>query len=187
MPKNFLEWAQKQSYETRIKMLWGSVAVIAIVIVGVWITSIKSNLNNISGANITQIPTSNNSDIPESSIAFASVERAEVTPYGLKLYLNFNNTSDDILNIPGLLDFKLTADNKTVTPTEILDRQGKNFVQKVLSHTQNFCTLLFPTIKADKAELVLNQMFLEQSSTKIFKQTLKLDLKALEKTTNLRN
>jgi hypothetical protein len=185
--ENWLNRLQNQPHQTRVKILWGTVVVLGIIIVALWIVSIKSNFNDLNPTDITKLPGVTDSNISPAPSVFASVERAEATPQGLKLYMNFNNSSDDILNIPALTNIKLTADNKTYNALQLLDRQGQPFVQKILSHTQNFAVLIFPSVNADTAELVLDQMFLEQAPSQIFKQTIELDLKALKTNSNLRN
>ena len=184
-PGDLINDIQKKPYETRVKILWGTVGVAAIIIVLVWVVSLKSSLGGLSAKSLTAPATSNNKAGIASS--YGQIERAEVTTNNLKIYFNFNNTTDDILNVPPISDIALTANNQEFKPTQILDRQGDAFVQKVLSHTQAFGILVFPKITADKAELNFDQMFFERSSDQPLSQTFELDLKTLEKKTDLRN
>lgn len=173
---------QKKPYHTRVRILWGTIAVVALVLFTLWIISIKSSITGLD----TQGLVKSVNTTAATQVSFASVERAEAGS-SIKLYFNFDNPSDDILNIPILSNITLTVKGKSMNPTQITDRQGKPFVQKVLSHEQNFGILVFPTAGADSAELTFNQMFFERSPEQILSQKIELDLKKLQKTNNLRN
>lgn len=180
--QDFIAHLQKQPYETRLKILWGTVIGAGIIIVILWMLNLKSTINNLSGTN----PTPASTEVKTQESSFVSIERAENTA-GLKLFFNLNNTTDDILNVPSLDNISLEADGGTIKPTSITDRQGKPFVQKILSHTQDFGILNFPKIYSDSAVLNFTQMFFERSPDQPLNQKINLDIKKLVKPSDLRN
>jgi hypothetical protein len=180
---DFLENLRNKSYQTRITILYGTVAVIALIVVGGWVFSLKNNLKSlnqtaqISGATAKPV-----------TVTYASVERAELVGSILKVYFNFNNQTNDILNISALNNIILQINNTTLNPTSITDRQGGKFPAKILSHTQDFGILVFSNFSNDDSNLTLtfDQMFFDQDNADIFKQSIDLNLKKLENPTNLR-
>ena len=147
---------------------------------------VEAFISKLDTKNLLTIPTqtTNSNQIVSNYI---TVERAEVAGQNLKIYFNFNNTTNDILNISKLTDITFNIDNQQTNPTQMLDRQGQTFVQKNLSHTQNFGILVFPNPHATTGTLTFNQMFFEQTPDKILTQTIDIDLKQLEQSTKLRN
>jgi hypothetical protein len=111
----------------------------------------------------------------------------ETAGNNFNVYFNLNNTTDDILNFSKASDITLIVNDQTFHPSQINDRQGKPFAQKILSFTQNFGILVFPALSGDSGQLTFDQMTFERSSDKPLKQTLNLDFKELEKTSNLRH
>lgn len=182
---DFIKNLQEKPYETRVKILWGTVGVVAIIILAVWVITLKANIKNLDGKNLLSTPAT--TSINQSPSNFASVERAEISGQNLKLYFNFNNPTSDILNVSKNSDISLDIDGKQETPTQMTDRQGQPFVQKVLSKTQNFGILVFPAPRDSSGKLTFNQIFFEQTPSQIFNQTIDLDLKKLEQDSNLRN
>ena len=183
-----IERLQKQPYEVRIKILWGVVAVSAVILLVIWILSLKQTFSNISGKSLVQTPTAAAVNaLSESQTRFAAVERVEKTGNILKIYFNINNPSADILNVSKLENITLDANGQSIKPKGMSDRQGQAFVQKVLSHTQNFGILTFNGIDSAFGKLTFDQMFLESSPADVFKQTLNLDFKKLNDSTKVRN
>ncbi len=183
---DLVEKLQKQSYETRVKILWTTAIVIGIILCSLWIFGFKSNIKNLDATNIIKT-TASGTQTQFTNTTFATMERIEVLTNSLKLYFNFNNTTDDILNISKLPDITLNIDGQQINPTQIIDRQGQIFVQKILSHTQNFGILIFPSTNAKSGTLTFNQMYFEQNPSDIFAQKLELDLNKLKTANNLRN
>jgi hypothetical protein len=184
--KNFLNELQNKPYETRVRILWVTVGVIAVAIFIIWVMSVKSDISKLDTKNLLTIPTqSTNSN--QTAVNYVNIERAEVAGQNLKLYFNFNNTTDDILNISKLTDITFNIDNQQINPTQILDRQGQTFVQKVLSHKQDFGILVFLNPHATTGTISFNQMFFEQTPDQKLTQTINIDLKQLEQLTKLRN
>ena len=162
----FLNKIQGQPYEDRIRILWGVVAVVALVLVVMIFSNIKETIGN-AGGSFTKIEAAK--FIPDSPISYMSVERVEQTDKTLKIYFNINNSGNDILNVPKLSDISLSVSNNLSHPQKITDRQGNTFVQKVLSRTQNFGILFFPAINGNRGTLLFDQMSLEKSR-RFFKQ-----------------
>ena len=185
-PNDLISKIQKKPYETRVRILWGTVLALAVIIFIAWIFGIKSTLNNVNKSDLIKInnPTTTT---PQTNTVFARVERVELGRDQLKVYFNFNNSTDDILNISKLEDVSLQINSATIKPAQITDRQNAPFVQKILSHTQNFGILFFPATDAKKANLIFDQMFLESQPANLFQQKLDLNLSELNSKAQLRN
>ncbi len=185
--KNFISKIQEKPYETRVRILWSTVGVAAIILVAVFVLSVKSTLKNVDGKKLIDINQSATSTNDVTTTPYAAVERVERTEKVLKIYFNYHNTTDDILNISKIADITLTFEDNSIKPQAMTDRQGKTFIQKVLSKTQNFGILTFSPINTGKAVLTFDQMFFEKDPSKIFQQKLELNLDELSKPENLRN
>jgi len=186
-PGEFLKNLQDKPYETRVRYMWGSVGIIAVILLVIWTINIKSSVSNVKVSDLTKIPETKSTSSPQGNENYITIEHAEMTKDVLKLYFNFNNTTADILNIPDSSNITLAADGKSLNPTQITDRQGQPFVSKILSHKQNFGILVFPEVDSDTAELTFDQMVFDTQPGQFFMQKIKLDLKQLEKQTNVRN
>jgi hypothetical protein len=184
MIKDFLSKVQEKPYETRVKILWMTVAIFSVVLIYLMVQSVQNSISNANG-NLVHVQTGG-SVIIESDIEFAQVERVERSEHTLKIYFNLNNPTDDILNVSKISDITLNTDKNTLTAQTITNRQGSDFVKKILSHTQTFGILTFPATEATNATLILNKMFLEKKPTEIFGQKLELDLEKLNKPSDVR-
>jgi hypothetical protein len=181
--QDLIGYLQKQSYHARVRILWGTVAVVAAVLFILWIVTLKSTIKHLGTDNNTNV----SGAATQTAAAYATVERAENNQNNLKLYFYFDNPTKDILNVSQLSDIELLVNNQRLKPTKMTDRQGQPFVQKVLSHTQNFGILIFPKTDANRGELSFNAMFFEQTTQQLLTQTIKLNFKDLQKSTNLRH
>jgi len=186
--KDFISNLQKKPYETKIRILWGTGIVAGIILVVVWVFSLKNTIQN--AGNEPFLPTTasvSGSTSPQSQTQFVSVERVEKTTSSLKIYFNLNNQTDDILNIPSVDNITLNSSGNTTHPVTILDRQSQPFAQKVLSHTQVFGILAFPATPDTQGTLTFDQMFMERTPDQIFQQQLILDFKKLNQDPKVRN
>lgn len=184
---DFIKKLQEKPYETRLRILWGTVMVAAIALVIIFVFNIKNTLQGVDGKKLIDIDNSSNQANVLSEIPYAEVERVERTEKVLKIYFNFKNPTDDIVNISKLTDITLIFDSNTLKPQSMTDRQGNVFVQKILSHTQNFGILIFTPINTNLATLTFDQMTLEKSPSNVFQQKLELNLDELSETTKVRN
>ena len=175
---------QDLPYASRVKIMWVAVTVIGLIVVLLWILNLKSTIKNL---NTDDTSKASSAPTTQTSSNYVSVERIEATTSSFKIFINFNNPTDDILNIPQVSDISLTVNNQTFHANQITDRQGQPFVQKILSHTQNFGILMFSRNDGDTGELDINQMFFELSPNEILNQVIKLDFKKLETKSSLRN
>src|SRR6185436_4150448 len=148
---SWIEKLQAKPYATRLRILWGTVIVVGIVLIVAFVYNIKNTVTGIDAKDIIHVDQENST--PGSETNFVTIERVEQTEKVLMIYFNFNNTTNDILNISGLSDITLTSGTTQSHPTKLTDRQGDTFVQKVLSHTQNFGILTFPEVSNQKAVL----------------------------------
>jgi len=184
--KNFIEKLQAKPYETRVKILWSSVLVTGVILVAIFVFNLKNTVSNIDSKDLIKLNPDTKTS-PLTSTAYVLVERVERSSSLLKVYFNYNNPNDDILNVSKLSDIILNVENDNLIAQKITDRQGNIFVQKILSHTQNFGILYFPATTAKNGTLILDQMFMEKTPSDIFQQTLELNLEELSKATNVRN
>ena len=181
---NPLNKIQQQPYETRVKILWSVVALVAIGLLFLMINSIRNTIANADGT-LIQIEAAKY--VPQSSVDYVAVESVEQNDKSVKIYFNLNNPGTDILNVPKLSNITFNYGSTVVHPQKLTDRQGNPFVQKVLSHTQNFGIMIFPSITGQKGSLVFDQMYLEQAPNDVFQQKLWLDLNQLSKVPKVRN
>ncbi len=181
-----VEKIQKKPYETRVRILWVIVLVCGVILIGLWVLSLKNTLKGVDKSSLIAAPTANTQTEKNDIV---SVERIETTGDELKIYFNVENNSDDIINLPKTNDIELNGDELSFHPLRMTDRQGNPFVQKVLSHTKNFGILIFgqETVSLTQADLTFNQMFFEKTDTQYFKQELNLDLTKLNENGKLRN
>lgn len=182
MLEKFLDNLQKKPYDTKVQILWSTTAVIAIVLIIIWVISLKSTIKN--NTTDTAAPAKSQTTIVSE---FLNIERVEKSGSTMKLYFNLNNNTDDILNVPSVEDITLQVSAGNLHPTSILDRQGQAFVQKVLSHTQAFGILTFSATTETAAQLVFDNMMLEKNPGQTLKQTVTLDLVKLNQPANVRN
>lgn len=177
---------QAKPYETRVRILWGTALAATAIIIVIWALNLRSTFNGVSKSDLIKI--SNPADsVALTNKTFAGAERIERTGGLLKIYFNFENSTDDILNISKLDDITLLINGKTVKAQKITDRQNNPFVQKILSRTKNFGILYYPQTEGKDAILTFDRMFLESTPGSLFQQKLELDLEKLNNKADLRN
>jgi hypothetical protein len=156
--------------------------------VAIFVLNLKHTIGKIDKKSLIKLGASSK-EMTRTTTAYADIERVERTEKLLKIYFNFKNPTDDILNIPKLEEIALNVGATELRPQKITDRQGKIFVQKILSHTQNFGILIFPPSASDRdqASLTWNGMFLETNPDGKFSQKIELNLKELSQPAKVRN
>ena len=183
---DWLQKLQNQSQQTKLKVLWSTVAAAAIVLVVIVSLSIKSSVKNVDGQNPFQAAGQTAGEtLPNRDVV--KVESIDSSAAGLKIYFNIENDTDDILNVPDATNIQLAIGGQILNPTAIDDRQSGPFVKKVLSHTQDFGVLVFAPAPANRGTLNFNQMFFEQSPNNLFQQQLDLDFQQLTQPVKPRN
>lgn len=156
-----------------MKILWGVTIVCGVILVGVWMVSLKSELAKISyDATAAQ-------DTPESATKHITIERAEFKNGTVNVYFMVNNDTNDILNFSKKEDIRLSVNGQSMSPENITDRIDKPFVQKILSKTQKGGILVFKLEKTKSATLIFDKMFFENNAETIFKETFELDFEKL--------
>jgi len=182
---DFITNLQKKPYETKVRILWGVSLTIGIILIVVWLGSLKNMISNTSGQAVV---TTNPLPIStKSQILFIKVERVEKTTTALKIYFNINNPTDDILNIPSGDNVTLNSAGANTHPQTLLDRQSQPFAKKILSHTQMFGILVFPATPDTQGTLTFDQMFMEQTPDQKLSQELFLDFARLNQNPQVRN
>lgn len=183
--KDFIKNLQDKPYETRLKIMWGTVLFAGILLIAVFIWNIKAVVQNTSGTDLLNPPVDDSAE--QTNLNLLSVEKVETRSGRFRIYFNLNNPGEDILNMALIEDITLTINNVQHQPTEIIDRQGQPFVEKILSKTQNFGVLIFPTIIGAKGTLEFDQMYFEKSPDTLFSQKVELDFNKLKTDNPIRN
>ncbi len=182
---DFIKNLQEKPYATRMKILWGTVGVVTVLLIVIFVFNLKSAIKQTGGPTFN--PTTPGANSEETSLKLATVERVEKDGTTLKVYFNFNNETDDILNLSKLEDITLKIKEGDLKPEQLTNRQGQTFVQKVLSHTQNFGILTFRNVSSASGTLVFDQMFFEKTPEQLFSQSLELDFNKLNSNNPVRN
>ncbi len=183
--KDFIERLQNKPYEARVKILWGTVVIVAIVLVLVWALTIKSSVTGLSDGNL--LGNSTNQTIATRSEDVARVEYIERSSKEFKIYFNIKNSTNNILNFSPATAITLRIKDQDYHPTGIFDRQGNPYVRKVLSNSQEFGILVFGNIEGSEGTLIFDEMMYENSTSDYFKQELILDFDKLDNKSKLRD
>lgn len=179
----YLKKIQQQPYRTRVRILWGTTMTVGLVLVIIWFFSVKQEVSRIDNTDLLGIQ---ENEPPAQEAKYVKAERIEQTSTSLKILFSVNNSSNDILNFSSDSEVSLVVNGSSTNPVRILDRQNKGFVQKVLSKTENFGTLIFPKIDFSQAELIFEDLHFENEPDKIFKESLPLNFTELNKEQELR-
>lgn len=179
-----LKQLQQQPYKTRIRIMWGTTVVLAVILLSIWVFSIKKEIANLDGQNLLGIQESHEAAAQEAK--YVKVERIEQSSTSFKIFFSVNNMENDILNFSSNTEVELVVDDLTIQPLRILDRQNKPFVQKILSKTENFGILVFPQVDQDSLTLSFKDLYFENRPDKIFKESIPLDVSELKKNQELR-
>ena len=181
--QDFVTNLQKKPYHVRLRILWGTSLIVGIILVLIWIQSINLGIQKVKESDSIlgtdfSIENTNN---------YIRVERVERTDKTLKILFAIKNSTSDILNFPPADEIVLSIDSQSLNPSYILDRQSKQFVQKVLSKTENFGTLIFTHSAEDEnAKLSFDGLYFESTPESIFSETFELDLAKLQTPQELR-
>lgn len=186
-PEDLLEKLRSKPYETRVRILWSTVIVIGVLLAVIWITSLRGTIKSFNTRDLLKTAPQSTITSAVSDKDYVSIERVDKLNSGLRIYFNVKNETDDILNFPQTDDITLTAEDQTLHPIQILDRQNQPFVVKVLSHTQNFGILVFPPVGADSAKLTVDEMSFEKTAENSFHQDFDLNFNDLQTPNKLRN
>lgn len=187
--RNFISDLQQQPYEVRLRILWGSVLVIGLVLIILWFFTLKQSISQLNSDELLALnpaaPTA-----PTAAEALVLVERAELSEQQeVLLFFKLSNPSADILNVSVLSEIELQLNGRTLHPLKIHDRQNQPFVQKVLSHTTAFGILIFPGFETagGSGTLTFDNLFFEQKPEVLFADTQELDFNELLKSQPARN
>ena len=175
---------QSKPYQTRVKILWGIVLVCSVLIVVLWGFNLQKTISRIDGVDLNPLDDDAQAIVQNSE--YVKVERVEITDDIVRVYFNVENPTDDILTFSKLSDVRLIAKEKIISPEQITDRQGRPFVQKILSRTQNFGIVDFKAVEEKSGELFFENLSFEQNQKTIFKEKVELNFEKLKKDQELR-
>jgi hypothetical protein len=177
--QQYINELQNKPLNVRLRILWSTTAAVAVILIAVWAVTIKSELA------INPEVLAENAN-PESTMEYIEIERAEFTGTLLNLYFKASNDTTDILNFSKPESIELTANGQTINPVKIVDRQGRTFVQKILSNSENYGILIFNIADAGEGEIVFDDLYFESRPEGIFKETAELDFDKLKKEQEIR-
>jgi len=181
---------QKRPYAVRLRILWATTAIIGIVLVIVWVVTVKNGIGNLNGQNLFNVSPSSDQaqDTSRQESNHILVERVKHSQEGaFHIFFKIENSTDDILNFSPTDQITLKVNGTTLTPLQVLDRQGNPFVKKILSETENFGTLVFSQIEAESGQITFDDLFFEQDPSVLFRELLELNFTELNKSQELRN
>lgn len=179
---DFIIQLQNKPYQTRVRILWFTTAVVALIIAALWLVSLKVSVKDINVKDLDlSLPNLQN------ATKYIVVERAIIEQANTKIFFKVQNSTDDILNFSTSESISLKMDNQALTPTSILDRQNKPFVQKILSNQQEFGILSFKNNELKEGQLIFDHLYFEKQPEKIFKEIISIDLNKLIKQEQVRN
>lgn len=182
--KSFLTKLQHKPEAVRVRILWAVVLVVAAILMILWSVNLKSQFADINGDNLFTLPEEESDTLEQK---FISVENAEHTDTGLKIFFKIKNPTKNILNFSKADDITLIIDNEKNAAMKLTDRQNQAFVQKILSDTENFGILFFPKTEARTGKLEFDNLFFENAPETIFKEILDLNFDKLNNQEELRN
>ena len=183
MINKFLSNLQNKSEQTKNRIFWSASIIATVVVATVWFGSFKREIQSISGTDLNL----NAQQSQESAPHYLKLEGAEQTNDKLAIYFSVNNDSEDILNFSTNNDIDLLIGGKKSNPVSVTNRQGDKFVEKVLSHQEQFGIATFDNIADNTGTITFDNLYFEQTPSNIFKETLELDLKKLSKPLDIRN
>ncbi|MDP4000974.1 MAG: hypothetical protein Q8P83_01935 [bacterium] len=189
---DFIRRLQDKPYNVRVRILWTTTIIVAIVLIVIWLSTVKNEITNIDNNGFANLNEITDTDEPSGQTiteqnTYIAVERTELNETGaFQIFFKVNNSTQDILNFSPLEQIKLEINGASLTPLQINDRQDNPFVQKILSNTENFGTLVFSQLEVNTGRLIFDELYFEQNPNKIFRESLDLDFKKLNKTQELR-
>src|SRR5688572_1354024 len=122
---------QQKPLHIRMRILWGTTLVFGVLLVALWGMTLKAELNHISGNKTDEEP------VLKTAVKYILVERVQSQDDTLTLYFRVSNPTNDILNFSKIKDIRLSVNGTALEPSKFTDRQGQNFVQKILSRSEN--------------------------------------------------
>ncbi|MBX4187562.1 MAG: hypothetical protein KW793_00310 [Candidatus Doudnabacteria bacterium] len=182
MINNILQYLQSRSPQTKNKILFFTLSLVALALGSIWISSLKTHFGGLTKEDI----------LPEAGTVlsaenYVTVEAADEKNDKRYIYFKVENHTTDILNFPNTEQISLKVAGQEIHPEKILTRQDQSFVVKILSNTTNHGVMIFPEIEKSEGELKIDRMFFEQNPTNIFRQTIEVDFDKLDSIEELRS
>ncbi|MGE5297543.1 MAG: hypothetical protein ACM3KM_00020 [Acidobacteriaceae bacterium] len=165
----------------RIRILWITLGVAAIAILAIWYFSLSGSVNLMGGEkqneNISR-PVGNK---------YVKVDWAQKLDGNLEVYFKVKNDTQNILNFSNKDQVTLKYDDTRSQASKIEDRQGQEFVKKVLSNTEVYGKVVFPDV-GDTKKLVLDfdNLFFETDPNNSFIEEVTIDLSTLQEPLEIR-
>ena len=165
---HYIQQIQKLPYRSRVKILWGTTVSIAIILVLVWVATIKLSIKPIN-TDALQIKS-------QQTERYIKVERLELANGTTQIFFSIKNTTDKILSFSRAEDIILNIGDTGLKPTRILTRQNKPFVQKILSNNEEFGILVFGELEPDEATITFSNLYFENTPETVFEEAVEVDL-----------
>jgi hypothetical protein len=103
------------------------------------------------------------------------------------IYFRLTNETSDIINFSSNGKITFQSGNEYVSPEKVTDRQGQEFVKKVLSKSTEYGVLVFPGLDEARGTLTFDGLYFEQDPTKVFMEQHRIDLDQLRPLQELRS
>jgi hypothetical protein len=177
---NFL---QQLPIKARMRILWVSVAIIAVALIFIWINSLTNMVGKFNLSEITNLgPEAQKTEVSQ----YVTVESFEKYGNKIALYFRVANNTNNILSFSRPGDVTIVTDKKSQKVISMKKRQGTEFAKKVLSNTEEFGILEFDDPDTDNFKLSFDNLFFENDPEKLLTEIVAINLKGLGKPVELR-
>lgn len=178
-----IERLRRQPYPVRVRILWLTSGTVAVLLLFIWIASVQQEIHQLDPEQSIKMP---DQAAESATAAYMAVERVAAGAEGWEVWFRVHNPTDDILNFSAIDEITLQVSGLTLSPTQLWDRQNQPFVQKILSRSENFGLLIFPSLEAVSAELIFRDLYFETTPEMVFQETIRLDIPNLTQSQELR-
>ncbi len=175
-----LKSIQEQPFQTRLRILYAVTAVIGIVLFVIWFMTTRGAVRRTDFSDISEVFGTKQQPIVTSQ-KYINVEWVEKADGKMLIFFKVTNDTPSILNLPQLGGISLQVGEDKYNAEIITTRQQTQFVQKVLSNSQNFGILVFSDMELTRADLVFDQMFFENKPDVFFQERFEVDFEELNK------
>jgi len=191
---DYLKSLQAKPYQERTRILWISTIIVAIVLLGIWVSLIKFQNAGNSGrsfnpfgyftdlvdnakSRLTQFQDSGGTSSPEAEIALTNFS-TDTLNKTLTVVFTVKNSGTDILSFPENITTGITlADgSETLFLKKITGPDSEPFPKRILSNTEISGQLVFPLPQNQIVTINIANLAFMQNPQSTFAKILTLDL-----------
>jgi|GEM_PF-5288055 len=180
---NILEYLRSRSHKTKSLMIAAGGAVAVLAMGSIWINSVQSQLGGLT-------ETEEEGEIAGIEVTTGnriSIESAQAKDGKTEFYFKVHNETPDIMVFSPNDQITLRLGDNEVNPEKVLDRQGGDFVKKVLSGSTAYGILVFPQQDSRIGSIYFDDIFFEQNKGTILKEVINVNLEDLGPAVKLRS